>query len=135
MTSKRVYNVLVAEDESFQRFALLDILTLCDYEPTMVENGKQALEELKKGNIEFDLLLLDLYMPEMDGFEVINHMQEDENLRQIPIVVMSAHNTNDLVAECLQMGAKDYLVKPVRIQECKALVRCMRQKQVKDDRV
>lgn len=55
--------MLLAEDEQFQRLALLDILTLCDYEVTVCENGKTAYEELKDENKDFDLVLLDLYMP------------------------------------------------------------------------
>lgn len=72
--TERTYHVLVAEDEAFQRLALLDILTLCEYEAVAVEDGKQALLELKKETNDFDLVLLDLYMPEMDGFEVLSCM-------------------------------------------------------------
>ncbi len=72
MTEKRVFNVLVAEDESYQRLALLDILTLCDYEGTQielkmfsyiavaVENGQKAYDELQNNTNDFDLVLLDL---------------------------------------------------------------------------
>jgi len=82
--------VLVAEDENFQRLALLDILSMCDYETVAVENGRIAMEQLKNENNNFDLVLLDIYMPEMDGFEVLTLMQEDPRLSQIPVVVMSA---------------------------------------------
>lgn len=82
--------MLVAEDENFQRLALLDILSMCDYETVAVENGRIAMEQLKNENNNFDLVLLDIYMPEMDGFEVLTLMQEDPRLSQIPVVVMSA---------------------------------------------
>jgi len=121
MTDK-TFTILVAEDDNFQRMALLDILTLCDYNAIPVENGIQALEQLKNENNEFDLVLLDLYMPEMDGFEVLARMQEDERLSQVPIVVMSSMESNDIISNCLKMGAMNYLVKPIRIQQCKALV-------------
>jgi CheY-like chemotaxis protein len=61
------------------------------------------------------LVLLDLYMPEMDGFEVLSLMKEDERLSQIPVVVMSSNESNDIIGNCLKMGAENYLVKPVRI--------------------
>jgi CheY-like chemotaxis protein len=77
----KVYHVLVAEDENFQRLALMDILTMCEYECVVVENGKLAMDELLNENNDFDLVLLDLYMPEMDGFEVLNLMQEDPRLQ------------------------------------------------------
>lgn len=57
-----------------------------------VENGRQAYEELKDENNDFDLVMLDLYMPEMDGFELLSLMQDDPRLRQIPVVVMSAND-------------------------------------------
>ena len=77
---EKTYHILVAEDENFQRLALLDLLTMCEYEAIAVENGKQAMEQLKNENNDFDMVLLDLYMPEMDGFEVLSLMQEDERL-------------------------------------------------------
>ena len=72
--TERTYNVLIAEDETFQRLAILDILSMCEYEAVAVENGKQALEELKNETNDFDLVLLDLYMPVMDGFELLSIM-------------------------------------------------------------
>jgi PleD family two-component response regulator len=101
----KVYHVLVAEDENFQRLALMDILTMCEYECVAVENGKLAMDELQNENNDFDLVLLDLYMPEMDGFEVLSLMQEDPRLQQIPVVVMSSDESNDIIANCLKMGA------------------------------
>jgi PleD family two-component response regulator len=115
MSEKTSYKILVAEDDTFQRHALLDLLTMCGYEAITVENGKQAMEQLKNELNEFDLVLLDLYMPEMDGFEVLTHMQEDERLQLIPIVVMSSTESNDIISNCLKMGALNYLVKPIRI--------------------
>lgn len=68
---------------------------------TTVENGKRALAELRDENKDFDLVLLDLYMPEMDGFELLTLMQEDEKLSLIPVVVMSADGDKDIIANCL----------------------------------
>lgn len=68
---------------------------------TVTENGKSAFEELKNETNDFDLVLLDLYMPEMDGFELLSIMQEDERLKTVPVVVMSANDTNEIIANCL----------------------------------
>ena len=65
MKNVRVAKILVVDDEPFQRLALADMITLCDFECNSVENGKQALEELRKFPDEYDLVLLDLIMPEM----------------------------------------------------------------------
>jgi CheY-like chemotaxis protein len=87
------FKILVAEDEIFQRLALIDYMELCEYDTVAVENGRMALEELRKPENDFDLLLLDLAMPEMDGYELLSRMQEDEKLKQIPVVVMSANES------------------------------------------
>ena len=122
MAEQRVFNVLVAEDEGFQRLALLDILTLCDYEAVTAVNGQQAYEELMNENNNFDLLLLDLYMPIMNGFDLLKKIQAHPRLREIPVVIMSANESSEIIANCLALGAKDYLVKPIRINECRGLV-------------
>ena len=72
------------------------------------------MDALKNENDIFDLVLLDLYMPEMDGFEVLYLMKESERLKQIPIVVMSSTESNEIISDCLRNGAIDFLVKPVR---------------------
>ena len=71
--------------------ALLDMLCSCDFETQAVENGKKAMEALNNEMNQFDLVLLDLFMPEMNGFEVLTHMKKDERLKDIPVVVMSAN--------------------------------------------
>lgn len=74
MQKTRHFKVLVVEDEMFQRLALLDYMDLCEYDTVGVENGRLALEELRKPENDFDLLLLDLQMPEMNGFELLSLM-------------------------------------------------------------
>lgn len=85
--------MLVAEDEMFQRLALMDYMEVCEYDAIGCENGQLALVELRKLQNDFDLVLLDLQMPEMNGFELLKLMQEDEQLRTIPVVVMSANES------------------------------------------
>ena len=76
-------------------------MNLCSYEATVVENGRLALDELRKPENDFDLLLLDLYMPEMDGFELLSLMKQDDVLKDIPVIVMSANESTDIVSHCL----------------------------------
>lgn len=95
------YTILLAEDNGFQRLALMDILTMCEYETIAVENGRLAMEQLNNENNNFDLVLLDIYMPEMDGFEVLTLMKENERLKDIPVVVMSADEKKDVIAKSL----------------------------------
>lgn len=80
-------------------------MNLCNYEATCVENGRLALEELRKPENDFDLLLLDLVMPEMDGFELLTIMKSDKYLMDIPVIVMSANESKQVVSQSL---SKDY---------------------------
>ena len=72
-------------------------------------------------------------MPEMDGFEVLSLMKEDPRLSQIPVVVMSSDESNNIIANCLRMGAANYLVKPVRLIQCRALIAHMKIKAPKKE--
>ena len=121
MVSKEKFCVLVAEDDLFQRLALLDFMSTCKFNTVEAENGRIALDEMRKPENDFDLVLLDLMMPEMNGYEVLAEMKDDPKLSEIPVVVMSATDSQDSVSQCLQLGALDYLVKPIRMQECRAL--------------
>lgn len=76
------------------------------------------------------MVLLDLMMPEMDGYAVLAAMKDDPKLSEIPVVVMSAQDSQDSVSQCLQLGATDYLVKPIRMQECRALTAKMKQRKI-----
>ena len=73
------------------------------------------MDELRNEENNFDLILLDLYMPEMDGFEVLSIIMEDQRLKLIPVVVMSSTESNDIISSCLKQGALNFLVKPIRL--------------------
>lgn len=80
------------------------------------EDGLQGLAWLQKGNIP-DLILTDLQMPNMDGFEFISRVKESGFFRDIPIVVLSSRDSSNDRIKCLKMGAEDYLVKPFNPEE------------------
>lgn len=117
--SKPHYKVLVAEDDPFQRLSIIDILKMSNYDVTPVENGAQALDKLNDPNNHYDLVLLDLLMPEKSGKDVLEAIKDDKKLSQLPVIVMSAKNDKSIIAECLAKGAKTFIVKPLRIQECR----------------
>ena len=68
-------------------------MTSCGYDVVEVQNGAEAMEQLRNPENKFDLVLLDLIMPQMDGFEVLTLMQEEERLTDIPVVVMSGNDS------------------------------------------
>jgi CheY-like chemotaxis protein len=72
------------------------------------------------------MFLIDLQMPVMDGFELLSILKNDPRTQKVPVVIMSANNTNTIVAQCLEMGAEDYIVKPVRVAHCKAFTLLMK---------
>ena len=98
MSMKENFCVLVAEDDMFQRLALLDFMTTCKFNTVEAEDGRVAIDKMKDPNNDFDLVLLDLMMPEMNGYEVLAEMKDDPKLSEIPVVVMSATDSQESVS-------------------------------------
>src|SRR5690349_6628989 len=103
--------LLVTDDNKVNRLLLARSLELQGHRVSMAENGRVALEML--GREPFDLLLLDIEMPEMTGFELLERMAADAQLRDIPVIVTSSLEGIDHVVRCIELGAEDYLHKPV----------------------
>jgi CheY-like chemotaxis protein len=102
--------VLVVDDNQLNRTLLATGLEEEGYSVQTATNGRQALAMLH--NEPFDAMLLDLLMPEMDGYEVLEITRADEHLRHIPVIVISALDDMESVIRCIEMGATDYLTKP-----------------------
>jgi two-component system cell cycle response regulator len=103
-------NILVVDDDLINRLVLSTNLQEQGYEVATAENGRQALDML--GSQPFDVVLLDLVMPELDGFQVLEHMKRDSAQREIPVIVISALDEMESIIRCIEMGATDYLPKP-----------------------
>lgn len=107
-------NVLIVDDD-FINLKLLEVL-LKKYESVgkifEAKNGVEAIDILKKESI--DLMLLDILMPVMDGIEVLKIIKSDENLKNIPVIVLSTDETKKI--ESLDNGANDFINKPIREQ-------------------
>ena len=106
--------ILIADDIEINRDAL-EVVLEDDYQLLFAENGKEALEVMYSHRDELSMLLLDLNMPVMNGYEVLEHMQQDEQLQHIPVIVLTADKSAELQA--LQMGAADFITKPFDIPE------------------
>lgn len=102
--------ILVVDDTLELRKLLTVRLSLLGYQTEGAENGRRALEMLRQN--PFDLVLLDIMMPVMDGYATLEAMKADEVLRSIPVIVISAVSELDSVVRCIELGADDYLVKP-----------------------
>jgi adenylate cyclase len=104
-------DLLVVDDNRVNRLLVARTLEQFGHRVTFAENGRQALEALRSRPA--DLVLLDIEMPEMDGYQTLDALQADPKLRDIPVVMMSSLDEIDGVARCVEMGAEDYLFKPV----------------------
>jgi class 3 adenylate cyclase len=102
--------ILVVDDDEMNRDMLSRRLERQGFSVTTAAHGRQALETLREHT--FDLVLLDLLMPEMDGAQALEQIKSDPALRHIPVIMLSALDEVDSVVRCLEMGAEDYLPKP-----------------------
>ena len=103
--------LLVVDDNKVNRILLARGLEGDGHKVETAENGKQALDKLRTE--AFDLVLLDIEMPEMNGYEVLETCLQDPELRDIPIIMTSSLDEIDSVVKCVELGAEDYLNKPV----------------------
>ena len=103
--------LLVVDDNKVNRLLLSRNLELMGHRVTMAENGRVALATLRHGGC--DLVLLDIEMPEMDGFQVLEQIRGDLQLRDVPVLVTSSVEGLDNVVRCIELGAEDYLPKPI----------------------
>src|SRR5258707_6123759 len=102
--------LLVVDDNAQNREVLSRHLQRQGYYVVTVENGRQAIEMMSSA--PFDLLLLDIMMPEMDGYEVLRLLKQDKAFSHIPVIMISALDEIESVVRCIEMGAEDYLPKP-----------------------
>jgi adenylate cyclase len=103
-------HILVVDDIEANRDVLARRLRREGFRVAVAAGGRRALQMLAKD--DFDLLLLDLMMPDLNGFDVLTRLKADERLRQIPVIMISALNDAEGVIRCIEAGAEDYLPKP-----------------------
>ena len=112
--------ILLAEDNRVNRLLLARHVELLGHQVEMVEDGLAALEHMQKST--FDLLLLDIDMPGMDGLQLLEKLRAQPELRELPVIVTSAVEGMDAVVRCVELGAEDYLHKPVNLVLLKARI-------------
>ncbi len=113
--------IVVAEDEP-QIARLIEFkLKKEGYSVTSKENGEEALQAIKEDKP--DLILLDIMMPVMGGYEVLRRLKEDENLKNVPVIMLTARAQEKDVVKGIGMGAEDYITKPFHPAELLARVK------------
>ena len=113
--------ILVAEDQLHIRSLIAYKLKNSGYEVVAVENGMEALEQARA--LQPDLVLLDIMMPLMTGFEVLAALKRDDATKDIPVLLVTAQSKEDEVLKGLELGAEDYITKPFSPNELAARVR------------
>ncbi|MBD2461407.1 response regulator [Oscillatoria sp. FACHB-1407] len=123
--------VLVVDDNEMNRDLLSKRLRRQGLAVVVAENGRQALSEMQSQ--PFDLVLLDIMMPELNGYEVLEQLKADPLLRHIPVIMISALDDIDSVVRCIELGAEDYLFKPFNPTLLKARIgACLEKKRLRD---
>ncbi len=109
MTTERG-SMLVVDDIEANRDLLSRRLQRQGHSVVVAENGREAIDLLR--NQQFDLILCDIMMPEMNGYQVLEYLKADDALRHIPVIMISALDDIESVVRCIELGAEDYLFKP-----------------------
>ncbi|OQY09143.1 MAG: hypothetical protein B6I29_04065 [Marinitoga sp. 4572_148] len=118
--------ILVVDDDNTSRLILTEYLKELKYIPLEATNGREALQKVL--NESFDLILMDLYMPVMNGFEAINEIREKEI--NIPIIVLTTANSEEDLRKAANVGADEFLVKPIQFDELRIRLNSMKKAKI-----
>lgn len=125
-------HVLVVDDLDTNRDALARMLEREGLTTEVAQDGFDALEKVRAGS--FDAILLDVMMPRLDGIQTLTILKQEVGIRDIPVIMLSALNEAKSIRECIELGADDYLPKPIDRSLLRArLASCLRRKQLTDN--
>ena len=119
MTEKKP-RILIAEDFEENRIALKLILKHAGFDVIEAENGQQAVDAVRRE--EPDLVLMDITLPGIDGLQATREIRRDQKFERLPIIVVSAHDSEDVRREAVEAGGSEYVNKPIEIEELKKLI-------------
>ena len=123
--------ILIVDDNEANRNVLHDFVSAIGHTPILAENGFVALNYIQTQLP--DLILLDILMPNMDGYEVLDKLKQRVTLRHTPVIMISAVEEMESVVRCIKLGADDYLVKPFNFTLLKARIgACLEKKRLRD---
>jgi CheY-like chemotaxis protein len=116
-------SVLIADDDVRNIFSLTRALEAYKMRVLSAMDGREALNMAEEGGAQVDIILMDMMMPEMDGFEAIARIRKNTRLKNIPIIAVTAKAMAGDRERCIQAGASDYISKPVDIDQLISLLR------------
>lgn len=118
------HSILVVDDDILNLYSIINALKLEGYNITPVNSGVKALEELKVNN-GYSLVILDVMMPEMSGYEVCREIRESKTMYDLPVLMLTANNQQDSITLSFEAGANDFLTKPFEYNELLARVKTL----------
>ena len=118
--SQAIGRILVVDDQDINRRVVATLLTRQGYDVISADSGKQGISQARQ--YQPDLVLLDMMMPGMDGFELLGHFKQDAALRRLPVVFLTAAHDRELLVRAFDSGAVDYVTKPFMPEELLARV-------------
>ena len=107
--------MLIADDDLGMRMLLENFFSE-KFEVTVKENGLEALKWMQKGNVP-DFIIVDIVMPELDGYEFIKNVRSSGYFKRVPIIMLSGLENSKEKIKCLKLGADDYMIKPFNPEE------------------
>lgn len=113
--------ILIVDDDVRNIFALSSVLDQKEMNITVAENGREALQKME-GNPEFDLVLMDIMMPEMDGYQTMCEIRKKQQYKDLPIIALTAKAMKGDRQKCIEAGASDYLSKPIDVEKLLSLM-------------
>jgi two-component system, sensor histidine kinase and response regulator len=131
MNNKTISDILIVDDEPTNIYLLEGLLTHEGYSILTARNGSEAIDKLKNCNIE--IVLLDIMMPEITGIDVLKYLMNTESLKDIPVIMVSAKAEAEDVEEALELGAVDYIKKPINEIELLARIKTVIRLKRKED--
>lgn len=117
-----IANILVVDDNPKY---LKDVLPMYGYEVEVAMDGLQALKILRNQNSNFDLIILDIMMPNMDGWETLKAIRNDKNLEDVPVIMLTALESEQKEVSGLKFGADDYISKPFALPNLLARIEAL----------
>ncbi|KAG9456745.1 hypothetical protein H6P81_001253 [Aristolochia fimbriata] len=130
MVASQGFHVLAVDDSFVDRTVIERLLKISAYRVTTVDSGTRALQLLGLDGqndapcyeaMEINMIITDYSMPGMTGYELLKKIKESSTLREIPVVIMSSENVMARIDRCLEEGAEDFLLKPVKLSDVKRL--------------
>lgn len=117
----RPKKILIVDDEAYIRLLLRDCLRQAGYDTVSASDGREALEVVREETP--DLVLLDITMPEMDGWQVLKAIRADDRIRMTPVVMLTARGEAESLMESQTLRAEDYFIKPFAVDELVMYIR------------